>query len=162
MDDMSNDDEPADDQEPHDIGTFVPAAARKMTEQGKSIEDDPGHQRAINEFTTEGYMSCAFPTLMPTGAGDYVVPRQRSVTVGNYFKHLMMYGDGQFARFRYFALNTEIGGLLSRQAGSTSSSTHVSHLMNWGTWLAVKENSYRVLPAACAVPASTGSSRGAG
>ena len=139
MDDMSNDDEPADDQEPHDIGTFVPAAARKMTEQEvvrKSIEDDhtvPWPSRGdapINEFTTEGYMSCAFPTLMPTGAGDYVVPRQRSVTVGNYFKHLMMYGDGQFARFRYFALNTEIGGLLSRQAGSTSSSTHVSHLMN--------------------------------
>ena len=22
----------------------------------------------INEFTTEGYMSCAFPTLFPTGA----------------------------------------------------------------------------------------------
>ncbi len=34
---------PADDQEPHDIATFVPAAARKMTEQEvvrKSIVDD--------------------------------------------------------------------------------------------------------------------------
>ena len=33
------------------------------------------------------------------------------MTTGNYFKHLIMYGDGQFARhprFRYFALNTEM------------------------------------------------------
>lgn len=65
----------------------------------------------INEFTTEGYISCAFPTLLPTGAADFVAPRQRPVTIGNYFKHLMMYGEGQFAkhpRFRYFSLNTEM------------------------------------------------------
>ena len=55
-------------------------------------------------------MSCAFPTLFPTGATDFVAPRQHAVTIGNYFKHLMMYEDGRFAkhpRFRYFALNTE-------------------------------------------------------
>ena len=65
----------------------------------------------INEFTTEGYMSCAFPTLFPTGMADFVAPRSRTVTVGNYFKHLMQYHDGRFAkhpRFRYFALNTEM------------------------------------------------------
>ena len=48
----------------------------------------------INEFTTEGYFSCAFPALFPTGAADY-------------FKHLMMYDDSRFARhprFRFFAL----------------------------------------------------------
>ena len=63
----------------------------------------------INEFTTEGYISCAFPTLFPTGAADFVAPRQRSVTIGNYCKHLMLYHDQRFAkhpRFRYFALNT--------------------------------------------------------
>ncbi len=56
-------------------------------------------------------MSCAFPTLFPTGAGDFLAPRLHAVTIGNYFKHLMMYGDGEFAkhnRFRYFALNTEM------------------------------------------------------
>ena len=37
--------------------------------------------------------------------------RQQSVTVGLYFKHLMMFKGGRFAkhpRFRYFALNTEM------------------------------------------------------
>ena len=62
----------------------------------------------IDEFKTEGYISCAFPTLFPTGEADFLAPRQHSVTVGMYF---MMYGEGRFARhprFRYFALNTEM------------------------------------------------------
>lgn len=29
----------------------------------------------INEFTTEGYFSCAFPTLFPTGAGEFLAPK---------------------------------------------------------------------------------------
>ncbi len=81
MEDVTTDDEvkkPVDDQESQDIATFVPAAARKMTEQEvvrKSIVDDrrpttvpwPSKGDApINEFTTEGYMSCAFPTLLVT------------------------------------------------------------------------------------------------
>ena len=43
-------------------------------------------------------MSCAFPTLFPTGAADFVAPRPRTVTIGNYFKHLMQYRDGRFAK----------------------------------------------------------------
>ena len=65
----------------------------------------------LNEFTSEGYMTCAFPTLFPTGTVDFTAPRLRRVTIGNYFKHLMLYKDGRFAkhpRFRYFALNTEM------------------------------------------------------
>ena len=65
----------------------------------------------INEFTTEGYFSCAFPTLFPTGAGDFSGQRQNPITIGNYFKHLMMYDDGCFGkhpRFRFSALNTEM------------------------------------------------------
>ena len=65
----------------------------------------------INEFNTEGYISCAFPILFPTGAADLLAPRSRTVTVGMYFKHLMMYHDGRFARhprFRYLALNTQM------------------------------------------------------
>ena len=56
-------------------------------------------------------MSCAFPTLFPTGAGGFMAPRECVVTVGNYFKHLVKYDDGRFTRhprFRYFALNTEM------------------------------------------------------
>lgn len=44
----------------------------------------------LNEFTTEGYFTCAFPTLFPTGAGDFRGQRQIQVTIGNYFKHLML------------------------------------------------------------------------
>ena len=65
----------------------------------------------INEFTTEGYFSCAFHTLFPTGAPDLLGQRQNQVTIGNYFKHLLMYDDSRFAkhpRFRFFALNTEM------------------------------------------------------
>ena len=65
----------------------------------------------INEFTTEGYFTCTFPTLFPAGAADFLGQRHNQVTIGNYFKHLMMYEDGHFAkhpRFRFFALNTEM------------------------------------------------------
>jgi len=65
----------------------------------------------INEFTTEGYFSMAFPTLFPTGAADFLGHRHNQVTIGNYFTHLLKYDDGRFARhprFRFFALNTKM------------------------------------------------------
>ena len=114
------------DENSHDAESFVPIAAQKLIELEavkKSVADGqkssprnivPWPSRAdapINEFVTEGYISCAFPTLFPTGAGDFLAPRERVVTVGNYFKHLMRYDDGRFARhprFRYFALNSEM------------------------------------------------------
>ena len=71
----------------------------------------PSSGTLISEFTTEGYISFAFPTLFPTGAADFVAPRPTAITIGNYFKHLLMYNDGRFARhprFSYFALNTEM------------------------------------------------------
>ena len=69
----------------------------------------PACETPINEFRTEGYISCAFPTLFRTGAADFVAPRACAVTIGNYLKHLLMYEDRRFARhprFCYFALNT--------------------------------------------------------
>ena len=114
------------DENSHDVESFVPIAAQKLTELEavkKSVADGqksspwnivpwpPRAEAPINEFVTEGYISCAFPTLFPTGAGDFLAPRERVVTVGNYFKHLMRYDDGRFARhprFRYFALNSEM------------------------------------------------------
>ena len=122
--------EDADPYNAHLATTFVPMNLNPgMTEQEtvrKSVQEPqssqpsaapptvmwpPSGSTPINEFTTEDYMSCAFPTLFPTGAADFVAPRQHAVTIGNYFKHLMMYEDGRFAkhpRFRYFALNTEM------------------------------------------------------
>ena len=120
------------DVDPHSTylsGSFIPSATQRRTEQEtvrQSVQQRQSHQQPvapptvswpptgstpINEFNTEGYMSCAFPTLFPTGAADFIAPRTHSVTIGNYFKHLMMYKDGRCAkhpRFRYFALNTEM------------------------------------------------------
>ena len=105
----------------HFVSTFVPLAATHQTEQqtihqsimGPSHIDWPSTgANPVNEFTTEGYISSAFPTLFPTGAADFLAPRQHSVTIGNYFKHLMLYCDQRFAkhpRFRYFALNEASG-----------------------------------------------------
>lgn len=107
----------------HLQSTFVPATMRSCTEQEMIQHSimDPSTSRhinwpsttgnPINEFTAEGYISCAFPTLFPTGTADFLAPRQRVVTIANYFKHLMLYHDQRFAkhpRFRYFALNTQM------------------------------------------------------
>ena len=88
--------------------SFVPVATRSMSEQEavqQSVQqrqsDHPSADPTtvmwpssggspINEFTTEGYFTCAFPTLFPTGAADFLGQRHNQVTIGNYFKHLMM------------------------------------------------------------------------
>ena len=108
--------------------SFVPVAAPSMTEQEavqQSVEQRQSSSSSfhtalmwpsiggmpLNEFTNEGYFTCAFLTLFPTGAGDFLGQRQVPVTIGNYFKHLLQYDDGRFAqhpRFRFFALNTEM------------------------------------------------------
>ena len=119
--------ESSDPYDAHLAQSFVPIATCSMTEQ-EAVRHSV-HQRQscspthatlmwptiggtpINEFTTEGYFSCAFPTLFPTGAADFSGRRQNQVTIGNYFKHLMMYDDSRFSkhpRFRFFALNTEM------------------------------------------------------
>ena len=114
-------DDPCDEDLPQ---SFVPVAAPSMTEQETVQQSVQQRQSShptlmwptiggmpLNEFTTEGYFTCAFPTLFPTGAGDFLGQRQVPVTIGNYFKHLMQYDDSRFARhprFRYFALNTEM------------------------------------------------------
>src|SRR2546421_106808 len=65
----------------------------------------------INEFETAGYIACAFPTLYPTGNADLRQVRIREVNPAEYFKHLLLYKDGRFARhsrWRYFALNSQM------------------------------------------------------
>ena len=64
------------------------------------IGDNP-----IIDFTTEGYFSCIFSTLFPTGTVDYLALCQDHVTIGNCFKHFTMYDDSRFARqppFHFF------------------------------------------------------------
>ena len=125
---LDTQDEDNDPYSAHLSGSFVPNATQRRTEQEtvrQSVHQRQSRQPVapptvpwpstgstpINEFSTEGYISCAFPTLFPTGAADFLAPRPLAVTIGNYFKHLMMYADSRFARhprFRYFALNTEM------------------------------------------------------
>ena len=109
--------------------SFVPNAARTVTEQDsvwqsvqerQTTHDSSGPptlmwptigRTPINEFTTEGYFSLAFPTLYPAGAADLLGQHQNEITIGYYFKHLIMYYEGRFAkhpRFHFFALNTEM------------------------------------------------------
>lgn len=63
----------------------------------------------INEHSAELIAINAFPTLFPTGKGDFKEIRGKKVTMEEWAAHLMRYNDGRFARhsrFRYWALNT--------------------------------------------------------
>lgn len=77
----------------HSVQERQSTASPASTVMWPSIGSTP-----INEFTTEGYFSCAFPTLFPSGAADFLGQRQNQVTIGNYFKHLMMFADRRFAK----------------------------------------------------------------
>ena len=112
--------------EADEMDSFIPVTVQKMTEeeaikkyvaekqpsaQSRTITWPARGSTPINEFITEGYIFCAFPSLFSTGCSDFLAPRERAVTVGNYFKHLLKYSDGRFARhprFHYFALNTDM------------------------------------------------------
>lgn len=115
-----------DEVDPYDAdmsSSFVPSVSQRPTEveavrhivhdQGNNQQPQampwPTTGRPLSEFTTEGYLTCAFPTLFPTGSADFLAPRVNAVTIGRYFKHLMMYDDWRFSthpRFRYLAFNT--------------------------------------------------------
>lgn len=111
---------PEDPHNSHLSQSFVPFVHHTMTEQesinhalhsNSTFSWPATQQNPINEFHSEGYFSCAFPILFPTGKAEFLAPRLNAITIGNYFKHLMLYDDGRFAkhcRFRYFALNTEM------------------------------------------------------
>ena len=78
-----------DDPNIQDSATFVPVMVRKMTEEEsirKSVQDRQSAapklttvswpqvgDSPISEFTTEGYISCAFPTLLPTDEAGFLL-----------------------------------------------------------------------------------------
>ena len=122
--DISNE-QPVEPEDPYSAilsQTFVPMNYQRATEQEvirQSVEQHQSHQPTqsspvlmwpqsadtpINEFHTEGYITCAFPTLFPTGKADFTAPRERQVTIGNYFKHLMLYKDERFAKKSPFSV----------------------------------------------------------
>lgn len=74
----------------------------------------------VDEFRTEGYIICAFPSLFAHGTADIRAPRDVTITLRECFQYLMYYKDGRFARdprFRFFAMDT----LLRKQALSQAS-----------------------------------------
>ena len=48
-----------------------------------------------------------FPTQFPTGHSEYMAPRHRQITLGQFLKYLILYETGRLAQ-RYFALNTTL------------------------------------------------------
>lgn len=63
----------------------------------------------VNEFSSPGYISMAFPCLFPYGKCDYSTRHDKRVSLSKYVEHLMLYEDGRFAkdpRFRFFILNS--------------------------------------------------------
>lgn len=103
-----------DDHDPYLQSTFVCTSARTFTEQEtiqQSIFDPQSSQQHVDwpasgspiiEFTTEGYICSAFPTLSAQGSADFLALRQRMVTIASYFKHLMLYHDQRFATHPQF------------------------------------------------------------
>src|ERR1051325_9407890 len=65
----------------------------------------------ISEFQTSGYMVRAFPTLYPYGRAGFRLECAKNIKPAEYFRHLLWYKDGRFARhsrWRYFALNSSM------------------------------------------------------
>ena len=76
----------------HLARTFIPIVAHRLTVQEtvrQSVQERQSDRSfttppmvawpaagatPINEFNTEGYISCAFPTLFPIGSADFVAP----------------------------------------------------------------------------------------
>jgi len=64
-------------------------------------------ERCVNEFTTEGYIAMAFPTLFPKGTADLrdAINRMEEVKLAEYFKSLLTYKDEQFGNHpRYVSI----------------------------------------------------------
>jgi hypothetical protein len=83
----------------------------RMQEGNDPIAWPQINSNPINEFQTPGYIICAFPSLYLTESTDLHAERIRNIKPAEYFKHLLLYKDGRFARhfcWRYFALNFQM------------------------------------------------------
>ncbi|EXX58668.1 uncharacterized protein LOC105316640 [Rhizophagus irregularis DAOM 181602=DAOM 197198] len=86
-------------------------ALDRMQSENNPIAWPQINSSPINEFQTPGYIACAFSTLYPTGCADLRAERIWDIKPAEYFKHLLLYKDGRFARHArwwYFALNSQM------------------------------------------------------
>lgn len=65
-----------------------------------------------DEYNTPGIFAMAFPTLFPSGLGDWTrrqeAGKYHTIPLADWGRHLMRYGDGRFAKhktFSYFLFN---------------------------------------------------------
>ena len=122
----SDNDTEVDDTAQHNYTSFIPVPCQEQTEM-EAIQSTINSTNSplpwpelsktpLNEFTTEGLATMAFPTLFPYGKGDPTTnDRQYSVSYSEAFKHLVSFGEirnnkflWRFAshpRFMYWALN---------------------------------------------------------
>ena len=124
--------EPPEDQYGAKLSTsFVPNATQQKTEQEtvqqslQYLQSGSSHtlmwptigSAPINEFTTEGYFSMAFPTLFPTGAADFLGQRCNQVTIGNYIFSSMrtVNSPGTLASIFYFEHRDKVACSSSRK-----------------------------------------------
>ena len=101
---------------PHQEQTELQAIRNTIQDTSQPLLWPAQSKTPLNEFTTEGLATMAFPTLFPHGTGDPTIKaRKRAVSLTESFKHLICYGEiqenkamGRFAshpRFMYWALN---------------------------------------------------------
>ena len=55
-----------------------------LSEQSTTMDWPSIDRNAIDEFNSEGYWSSAFPTLFPKGDAEYLAPRHRRITLGQF------------------------------------------------------------------------------
>ena len=85
---------------------YIPAPSIRST----PIDEAAGKDRIF---------AMAFPTLYPTGRAEFNSPRQRTVTLKEYARHLLCYRDGRFGRhprWRFLLFNM----LMRRKAGGAA------------------------------------------
>lgn len=107
-------DEVEDTDHPHFPASYVPHDIQIRTEEGvrRRVQCVPYPQLdslPVNEFTTEGFLSMSFPWLFPSGSCCLNNrSRQYRVTDLDFFRHLLKYHDGRFAKdplFSFYAHN---------------------------------------------------------
>ena len=97
----------------------------------------------------------AFPTLYLTEAADFLGQRHNKVTIGNYFKHLMMYCMATLLSilgFDFLLSIQKCAGVHYKQAESMLDNTlamYSCHWMNFETWLGTKGNIFQPCAALC-------------
>ena len=135
--------------------TSVPVVGKKRTEQEKSVQERQGLcteetfpwpkivNYPVNEFKSEGYITCAFPTLLPTGAGHHDSMVLRLETTSSTCWGMETAALQNTHASVILPWTWRWGGVPSRLARSITISTPRMPVSLWTScerWLAVKAN----------------------